>query len=207
MARLFLLAACVLALAASAIGVVLARSGHTANRSADGLAIRLAGTDVWPVGARPAPAFAARDQNGRMITRNSLHGRIWAITFLDSRCRQACPVVARDLATTQRLLDHKDPLVIVLVSVLPDYDTPARVRAFAREAGLTDNWHWLLGTKEQLAPIWKDYGIYVVSGVEHTAALYLVDRRGDVRVADGVPFVPSQLAGSTRALMASDVHS
>jgi protein SCO1/2 len=207
MARVFVLAACVLALAASAIGVALARSGHTANRSADGLAIRLAGTDVWPAGARPAPAFAVRDQNGQMITHSALHGRIWAITFLDSRCRQACPVVAHDLATTQRLLGHKDPLVVVLVSVLPDYDTPARVRAFAREAGLTGNWHWLLGTQHQLAPLWKEYGIYVVSGVEHTAALYLVDKRGDVRVADGVPFIPSQLAGSIRALAASDAHS
>jgi protein SCO1/2 len=195
-----LLAGIVLALAASALGVALARSNHPAHRSTPRVAVRLAGTNVWPADMRPAPPFALRDQDGRLVSRNQLRGRVWAITFLDSRCRQACPVVARELATTQRLLGKHDPLVVVMVSVLPDYDTPARVRTFVRQAGLTGDWHWLLGTQQQLTPVWNEYGIEVVSGVEHTAALYLVDRRGDVRVADAVPFVPAQLAGSVRAL-------
>lgn len=161
---------------------------------------RLAGTVVWPPGKRPAPAFSLRDQNGRTVSRASLRGQVWAVTFLDSYCRQACPVVARDLAHVQRLLGRHDPMVVVIVSVLPQYDTPSRVKAFARRAGLRGNWHWLLGTPRRLAPVWRAYGIQVITGIEHTAALYLVDRRGDVRVADAIPFVPSQLAGSVRAL-------
>lgn len=161
---------------------------------------KLEGTNVWGPGARHAPAFALRDQRGRLMSRARLRGHVWAITFLDSHCRRQCPVEARELARVQHLLGPSFPLKIIIVSVLPRYDTPARVRAFARKAGLTGSWHWMLGTRNELAPVWRRYGIFVVTGVEHTAALYLVDRRGDVRVADAIPLASRRLAASVRAL-------
>lgn len=163
----------------------------------------LAGTVVWPAGARPVPGFALRDQTGRLITSRSLQGRVWAITFLDSNCSKACPTAAKDLAIVQRSIGSHQHLSVVIVSVLPVFDTPARVRAFARKAGLTGDWHWLMGTRRQLAPVWRAYGILVVTGIEHTAAVYLIDRHGDVRVADAIPFIPNQLAESVRLLDSS----
>lgn len=167
---------------------------------------RLAGTVVWPAGMRPVSSFALRDQSGRLVTTRSLRGHVWAITFLDSNCSKACPIAARDLATVQRMIGAHHPLSVIIVSVLPDYDTPARVRAFARKAGLGGDWHWLLGTRRQLVPVWRAYGIFVVTGLEHTAALYLVDKNGDVRVADAIPFVPAQLASSARLLDTLPYH-
>src|SRR5947209_9127843 len=124
---------CILVLLALAAGPLLAlRSSHAAHAPPN----RLAGTVVWPSGARPAPAFALRDQAVVTVSERLLRGQIWAITFLDSRCRQACPVAARELARVQHMLDWHHPLVVVIVSVLPRYDTPARVRTFARRAGL-----------------------------------------------------------------------
>lgn len=137
---------------------------------------------------------------GHVITPSSLKGRVWAITFLDSHCAETCPVEARDLAAVQRQLGPAYPLKIVVVSVLPSYDTPARARTFMHTAGVTGDWHWIMGSHAQMARIWKAYGIWVLNGQQHTSALYLVDRQGDVRVADGVPFLPNQLASSVRAL-------
>jgi protein SCO1 len=197
---LLVLVLAVVAAAASAIALAAGHSTPSSTGRSTRVTARLAGTDVWPAGTQHAATFALRDQNGRLITRSSLRGHVWAITFLDSSCRQACPVAAKDLAHAQHLLSAHEPLTDIVVSVLPQYDTPARVRAFAHKTGLTGNWHWLLGTKRELAPVWKAYGISVVTGVEHTSALYLVDKRGDIRVADAIPFIPSQLAGSVRAL-------
>lgn len=163
-------------------------------------ASRLAGTVVWPSGTRPAPAFALHDQSGQLISRAGLRGHVWAMTFLDSHCAEACPVEAHALAVVQRQLGARTPLKIIVVSVLPRYDTPQRVRYFAHKSGLSGDWHWLLGTPQKLAPVWGEYGIEVQSGVTHTAAVYLVDQHGDVRIADAVPFVPDQLASSVRAL-------
>jgi len=74
---------------------------------------------------------------------------------------------------------------------------------FASKEELAGNWQWLLGTKQQLKPVWSAYGIWVVTGVVPTGAVYLVDTHGDVRVADGIPFVPDQFAASVRALTPS----
>lgn len=161
---------------------------------------RLEGTDVWPAGTRPAPEFAGHDQNGHLITRNSLRGTVWAITFLDSHCTTQCPVEAHALGVVQRQLGRRYPVKVIVVSVSPRSDTPATVRAFLHKEGIRGDWHWLLGTRKQLAPIWTSYGIWVVSNSVHTSAVYLVDTRGNVRVADGVPFIPNQLASSVRAL-------
>lgn len=164
---------------------------------------RLRGTDVFARGMRPAPAFALRNQYGQVITKRSLRGHIVAMTFLDSKCRQECPVAGRELATVQRQLGKHSPLIVVVVSVDPSGDTARSARAFMREAGLRGTWYWLFGTKRQLAPVWIKYGIEVQPvrrDILHTAAVYLMDRTGSVRVADGVPLIPSQLAESVRAL-------
>lgn len=195
MARALLLGFVILVVAAVATRTIAATSPAAPDR--------LSGTVVWPSGMRRAPAFALRDQAGRLVTKRSLRGRVWAITFLDSSCTKACPIAARDLAIVQHMIGSHAALSVIVVSVLPSYDTAARVRAFARKAGLTGDWHWLLGPHPKLAPVWREYGIQVVSGLEHTAVLYLVDGRGDVRVADAIPFVPKQLAGSVRVLDAA----
>ncbi len=197
-ARRFFLAGGVAALAAALVVAVVAYR----TQASPAPAARLQGTVVWPAHMRPAPAFSLRDQNGRLVTLAELRGSVWAITFLDSHCTKACPVAGRSLAQVQAMLGSGDSLKVVIVTVLPQYDTPARVRAFARTVGLAGDWHWLLGTPGDLAPVWREYGVWVQSGVSHTAALYLVDRHGDVRVADAIPFVPSQLASSVRALTA-----
>jgi cytochrome oxidase Cu insertion factor (SCO1/SenC/PrrC family) len=69
-------------------------------------------------------------------------------------------------------------------------------------------WHWLMGTRKQLAPVWAAYHIYVsphpVDGdIEHTEALYLVDRRGDMRSGYMYPFVSGFVTGDLRTLAAS----
>lgn len=193
-----ILAALVLILAAAIVtGLAMRHQASAAQPPA-----RLQGTDVWPAGMRPTPAFALRDQHGERITAAGLRGQVWAITFLDSSCTQACPVEAHALAYVQHQLGPRYPLKIVIVSVRPGYDTPARVGAFARRAGLSGDWHWLLGTRKALAPVWQKYGIDVVDADTHTAAVYLVDRHGNVRVADAVPFIPRQFIGSVEALTA-----
>jgi protein SCO1/2 len=185
-----------LAVAIAALALLWSAAGTVAA----GRPARLEGTVVWPPGLRPAPPFALHDQNGRLITRSALLGHTSAITFLDSKCRASCPVVGRDLAVAQRLAGRSAPLQVIVVSVLPGYDTPAHVRAFAHKVGLVRDWHWLLGTRSQLGPVWQAYGIWVQTGITHDVAVYIVDCKGDVRVADAQPVVPSQVASSTRAL-------
>lgn len=165
---------------------------------------RLQGTEVFRVGQHRAPAFTLRDQNGHWLALRTLRGHIVAVTFLDSQCHEQCPVEGRELAVVQHRLGRHTPLVVLAITVAPHHDTPASVRHFMREMGMTGRWYWLTGSPAALRRVWRDYGIAVWStkaGPQHTSALYLLDHAGWIRVADGIPLLPYQLVESVRALL------
>jgi protein SCO1 len=182
--------------------------------SSSGSTNALQGDITWPAGKRPAPGFTLRDQQGRRVSLASFRGRPVVVTFLDSRCTNLCPVEGRFLGDVQRMLPPAQRPVILAVSVNPT-DTPQSVRRFVDvHAHWTTPWYWLMGTRAQLAPVWKAYAIGVrqvrrkVAGVhfvsiEHTAALYLVDAHGDERSGYLMPFTPRDLADDVRTLDAS----
>ena len=160
------------------------------HRDGPPLSSRLRGQATWPAGVRPAPAITMlRDQTGRSFSLDSLRGRTVAMTFFDSHCNQACPLEGRAIAAAERALPASRRPVLVVVSVNPR-DTPASVRAAARQWGLAQagSWHWLSGRTALLARAWRAYHIFVKpteGDIAHTEALYLLDRRGYER--SGLP--------------------
>jgi protein SCO1 len=162
----------------------------------------LHGQAVWRPGELRAPAFTLRDQHDRAVSLASLRGRTVVLTFLDSRCRQECPLVGRTLGSVMRRLAPADRPVLVIVSVNPA-DNPLTAGLAARHWALAGDWHWLLGTRAQLAPVWRAYRITVepkARDVVHSAAVYLIDRRGYERAGYLFPFLPGFVQGDLRRL-------
>jgi cytochrome oxidase Cu insertion factor (SCO1/SenC/PrrC family) len=165
------------------------------------------GVAAWPEGTRPAPAInTLRDQSGRLFSLASLRGRSVAVVFFDSRCHQECPLEGRELAAAEQSLAPAQRPVLVAVSVNP-LDTPASARSAAKEWGLAAAapWHWLMGTRKQLAPVWRAYHVYVaphaVNGdIDHTEAVYLIDRRGYERSGYVYPFRSGNVTSDLRTL-------
>ena len=154
----------------------------------------LYGDATWAAGSRVAPAInTLHDQSGARFTLGSLHGHTVAIAFFDSYCRQECPLEGRQLAAAELKLPRAQRPDLVVVSVNPK-DTAASVAKAVREWGLAGvaSWHWLMGTHRQLEKVWAAYGIQVsppVDGdINHTEALYLLDRRGYERAGYLWPF-------------------
>ena len=157
----------------------------------------LNGQAVWAAGARPAPGFSLRDQNGSLVSLRGLHGRTVLLAFLDSQCHSSCPIVGRQLGSVLRRLPVADRPVTVVVSVDPKGDTPAGIHTALRKWRLDGAWtvHWVNApTRAQLARVWKEYGVVVqptTNDIVHSLALYLIDRRGDERTAYLYPFLQS----------------
>lgn len=157
---------------------------------------------TWPAGKKHAPAFALRDERGRSVSLRSLQGHPVLVTFLDSQCKRECPVEGRVLRDILSGVKGTGAALLV-VSVDPWADTPAGARAFAAHARWHGNWHWLLGDRAALAPVWRafDIGVKRVPGdVLHSAALYVVDPRGDLRAAYLFPFSGGTVASDVRRL-------
>jgi protein SCO1/2 len=192
------------AIAAVATTVALAAGFvvHSSQASAGRAAVHLRGDAVWGPGARPAPPVRLSDQRGRVTTLAALRGRVLLVTFMDSHCTTECPVEGHQLAVVQRAFASAHRPEILVVSVNPA-DTPQSARRFARRRGWRAGWRWLMGSQAQLARVWRAYGIEVdptSHDVVHSAALYIVDRRGDERSGYVAPFLPKLVTADVRAL-------
>lgn len=152
------------------------------------------GQAAWAAGTRLAPAIdTLPDQTGRPFSLASLRGHPVALVFFDSYCNQECPLEGRELAAAESSLPSAERPTLVVVSVNPR-DTPASAAKAAREWNLAKvaPWHWLMGARARLAPVWRKYNIYVGRSkdgdIPHTEALVLIDRRGYERSAYLFPF-------------------
>jgi protein SCO1/2 len=162
----------------------------------------LYGQATWKEGAVHAPVFRLRDQHGRRVSLASFRGRPVVIAFMDSLCTAECPLEAAQLAAAIRPLPARARPRLVVVSV-DLADTPATVAAAARKWHLPDGFEWLLGTRAELAPVWRAYGIEVKvtkGDILHSDAFYVVDRNGDERAGFLSPFVPGLLTRDLRTL-------
>lgn len=145
---------------------------------------------VFPMRQWHAYPFALTDQNGRHVALADLRGRVTALTFLSSVCREQCPLEGRQLARIQGLLGRdRSRVAFVTISVQPETDMPAYAVAFQLEAGLDHEWEYLTGPRTALAPIWHSFGVgvsppptpsYVAADPVHSLGLYLIDSQGDV---------------------------
>jgi protein SCO1/2 len=162
------------------------------------------GQAVWPADMRPAPNFALIDTEGKRFSLASLRGGPVVVTFMDSKCHQECPLEGRALAAGLREVSPGQRPVVVAVSVNPWEDTAASARSAIRRFGLAGyDWRWLLGSKGQLERVWRKYRIEVRQtrgDIEHTDALYLIDRNGFERAGMVYPFLPTWISTDLRTL-------
>lgn len=199
--RLVIAVALVSACAMFAAGVALAPRGADGAGSA-GQAV-VAGA-LRPPGIPPAD-FALRDQDGERISTADLRGRVTVVTFLYTTCEDACPLVAQQIRGALDLLGRDVP--VLAVSVDPAGDTQRRARSFLLDQRLPDRMHFLLGSREELRPVWDDFGIQPETVGEndsdggHSVSVVLLDRDGVQRI--GYPInglTPDALAGDIALL-------
>jgi protein SCO1 len=201
--RWFVAGVAAAALAGVAIGIAFHRQ-LTGSAAADTPALpALHGQATWAGGERTAPPFALRDRHGRPVTLASLRGRTVALTFLDSLCKEACPIEGQMLGSAIRQVGGAAQPQLIVVSVDPAGDTSRSVAHAVRKWRLPANTVWLLGTHAQLKPVWDAYQITVdpVSGdIVHSTAVYLLDKRGFERAGFLMPFIPGLVADDFRVL-------
>jgi protein SCO1 len=126
-----------------------------------------------PPGAQ-VPEFALRDQDGERVTTPAETPVVYA--FIYSNCEDTCPLEVQQI---RGAMDRLGRDVRVLgISVDPANDTQASARRFLLEQHMTGRMDFLLGSREELAPVWKAFGIAPqTEGREHSAGIVLADGR------------------------------
>ena len=191
-----MLAACVAAISAVVVG--LAASGGSPRPS--GL------TDT---GSHDAPPTSGTGYDGARVSVPT-PGRPAIVTFLFADCPDICPRAAQEISLAlDQVGDTADQIDVVAVSVDPEGDTPAAVRAFLARHRLVGRMDYIVGTRAELVPIWKAWAVAAqprgrpVSA--HSARIVLVDRKGRQvgAYSAGIPVTVSDLAEQMRSLAGS----
>jgi protein SCO1/2 len=163
--------ALVVALAISA-GLVLARGGDE---------VEFRGSE--PPSGIALPAFELRDDQGRKVRSAELRGKAVAVTFLDTECTEACPIIAAQIAqAVEALGPQRGSVEALAITVDPVGDTKRRIDAFLARYRATGALRYLDGTVAELRPVWRAF--QVASSLDsgdsnlHSAPVRVYDREG-----------------------------
>lgn len=157
---------------------------------------------------KPAPGFRLADARGGTFDSRSLRGRPYLLTFLFTDCRDVCPLIGREIGEALRQLRSRArEVAAVAITVDPEGDTRPAVRAWLRNHRLPANFHYLVGSRRRLTPVWRAYfAAPQPRGTDesrHTASIWAIDATGRLRAkfSGGVPVSPSDIAHDLRLLV------
>ena len=198
--RLALMVFASLVILAAAGVIVFAKTDSPAAEDASGFA------GATPPPNLPVRDFALRDQAGRPASLREYRGQVVVLTFMYSTCKDTCPLTAVTIRGAMDEVGHDVPALAI--SVDPAHDTPDTAEAFLLKESLTPNrMRFLMGTRAQLQPIWKAYGIRPQGqGYEHSAYVFVLDKHGRERSAFPIDHLTDRdLAHDIRKLEAEPV--
>jgi protein SCO1 len=140
----------------------------------------------WQGSLRPPgtrmPDFTLTNQDGDPVTSASLRGRPAVFAFIYSTCRDTCPAQVQSIRGALDDLGHD--VRVIGVSVDPANDTPDLAKSFLLKQAMRGRMDFLLGTRAQLEPVWKAFGIAPqTKGRDHSSYTVIVDAQGRQRIS------------------------
>ena len=162
-------------------------------------------------GADYAKDFALPDTDGKLRTLKDFQGKAVVVFFGYTQCPDVCPTTMQEIAEAKKLLGPDGARVQgVFITVDPERDKPELLKAYVANFG--PDMVALRGNAEQTAAVAKDYKVYYkrVEGktpgsyfMEHTAASYVYDPQGRLRLYSRYGSGAQALADDLRLLLKS----
>jgi protein SCO1 len=130
------------------------------------------------------------ERSGRVVSRESLEGKVWIANFIFTRCGGPCPLLSERMAGLQKRMKSAG-LRFVSFTVDPAYDTPDVLAAYAERYGADpERWLFLTGETESVYSIIRE-GFRLAASpnpqgkdgeqVVHNLNFVLVDEKGRIR--------------------------
>lgn len=102
----------------------------------------------------PIPKFAFTNQNGELITREKLEGKIVLADFFFTHCESICPLISTQMVRLQERLKAEglqNQVTFISHTVDPKNDTPEVMKNYANQIGADlSMWNFVTGMQEDL---------------------------------------------------------
>jgi protein SCO1/2 len=165
------------------------------------------GIDI--TGADYARDFKLADHNGQLRSMADFRGRVVVIFFGFAQCPDVCPTAMAELAEVKRLLGaDADKLQGLFITLDPERDTPEVLKAYM--GNFDPTFLALRPTPQELPDLAKHFKIFYKKNegktagsytLDHTAASYVFDRQGRVRLYTRHGIGPVALAEDLKILL------
>ncbi len=158
------------------------------------------------------PQFSLSDHNGAPFGNESLRGR-WSLMFFGfSNCPDICPATLTQLAIARNRVLHANGgefPEIILVSVDPQRDSPEVMAAYVANFG--EGITGVTGALEEIRKLTATLGVYFHrtaggdghQSVEHSAAVMLINKSGDMSALFGAPHAIDDFVNDVPLIMES----
>lgn len=126
------------------------------------------------------PDVKLRDTRGADVAlRSSLAGGPVILNFIFSSCDTTCPVTSMTFSQVQQGLGSaRREVRLVSVSIDPEQDTPAVLKAYAEKFGAGPGWQMLTGTVNDSIAVQRAFDVYRGDKMNHQPATFLRVRAG-----------------------------
>jgi protein SCO1/2 len=120
------------------------------------------------------------------------------LQFIFTTCPSICPLLSTALSAAQA--EMGEGVRLVSISIDPEYDTPARLRDYARRFKAGPRWRFLTGGREDVAAVQKAFGAWRVNKMSHEPLTFLRRAAGEPWVRLAGPVGAGELAAEVRRL-------
>jgi protein SCO1/2 len=165
------------------------------------------GTDISSV--RMDTAFSLKDFNGRIRTLEDFKGKVVVLFFGFTHCPDICPTTLTDLKKTMVLLKDKASAVqVIFITLDPVRDTEDVLKKFIPT--FNSSFLGLTGTENDIDKVANQLKIFnkkVNDGskagytIDHSAGLYVIDKKGSIKLHISNGQKPEDLASDLAKLI------
>jgi protein SCO1 len=133
--------------------------------------------------------FQFVDQDSSLITKETVHGKIYVADFFFTSCRSICPIMKTQMLRVYEVTKTMNDVLLLSHTIDPEYDTVALLHDFAARLDVeTSKWHFVTGQKDSIYKIAQTS--YFATAMEdktepdgfiHSGAFLLIDGKGHIR--------------------------
>ena len=127
------------------------------------------------------PDVSLVDQEGRKVRfyTDLVQGKVVAVNFIFTTCSTICTPQGARFAELRKLLGDRagKDIHLISVSIDPQADTPAKLKAWSEKLGAGPGWTLLTGEKDEVVRLLKALDAFDVDIKRHTPSLLLGNER------------------------------
>ena len=150
---------------------------------------RVVGGDTTQ-GPATVPPFRLHDQDGKVVTNQSLAHKVYVTDFFFATCPGICPKMQSELLKVYKQYENNPNVVFLSHTIDPEHDSLSVLRDYARRLGVgtpNSTWRFVRASRDTAYTLAKAYFTGAMpdakapGGIAHSGTFALVDDQGHVR--------------------------